>query len=164
MPTLVFQAVLSAPLQRVWEFHNDVLRVLPAISPPEARVAIESADLPMRAGSRVIVLARGPLGKKLRWVSIISIHEPPHVTPTGEQARFADDQESGPFAAWRHEHVFDRIDDTHTRMTDRVTYRVGLGPIGWLADHLLVRRQIRTMFAHRHEVTERMLGVVSGEW
>ena len=158
MPDLSFVITLPAPLDRVWAFHEDVRRALPALSPPEARVAIESADLPVRVGAKIVIRAKGPLGVRLRWVARIVEHRPPRTAGDAVIASFADEQESGPFAAWRHEHLFEAVSLTRTRLTDRVTYRVPLGPLGRLADILFVRRQITAMFRHRHEVLRRLFG------
>jgi hypothetical protein len=63
-------------------------------------------------------------------VAKIVQHKPPRAVVFGEEARFVDEQESGPFKAWRHEHDFERVDAKSTRVVDRITYRVGWGPIG----------------------------------
>ena len=148
MGALEFAIILPAALERVWAFHEDVITALPALSPPEARVAIESADLPLRAGSGIVIRARGPLGFPVRWVARLVVHRP----PDGAEASFVDEQESGPFASWRHEHLFERVGPESTRVTDRVTYRVPLGPLGAVADRLLVRRRVVALFRHRHAV------------
>ena len=150
MPTLEFETTVAGSLEAVWAFHEDVKTALPALSPPSASVSIESADLPVQVGSRIVVVARGPLGIRLRWVAKIVEHRPPHDVVFGREARFVDEQESGPFKAWRHEHDFERVDDTHTRVLDRVNYRVRFGPLGWLANVLFVRGQVKAMFQHRH--------------
>jgi ligand-binding SRPBCC domain-containing protein len=157
MPKLTFQTTLPASLETVWKFHGDVERSLPALSPPEAEVRIETADLPVGEGSRIVLRVRDPLGRRLRWVARIVEHRPPHAVALGEEARFVDEQESGPFASWRHEHDFERAGDNATRLTDTVTYRPPFGPIGWLADWLFLRRQIRAMFRYRHEATRKLL-------
>ena len=157
MPTLVFETTVRAPLERVWAFHDDVGAALPALSPPDAGVKIESADLPVRTGSRIVITARGPLGVRLRWVAKIVEHAPPLSDAAGASARFVDEQESGPFKFWRHEHAFAAIDEQSTRLTDRVTYVVRLGPLGRLADRLFVRRQVEAMFRHRQDVMPRLL-------
>lgn len=154
---LEFTTTLAAPLARLWEFHQDVKGSLPALSPPGKPVKIESADLPPVVGARIVILAKGPLGMRIRWVARIVEYAPPHAVGFGEEARFVDEQESGPFAYWRHEHEFERVDDKTTRLLDRVTYRVPLGPIGWLADWVFVRWSIISMFKHRHAITQKML-------
>ena len=156
MPQLTFQTTVGAPLQRVWAFHEDVRSALPALSPPEARVRIESADLPVRVGSRIVIRVRGPLGIPIRWVAKIVEHRPPFVDGDADAAAFVDEQESGPFASWRHEHLFEAVGADATRLTDRVTYRVHFGPLGALGDRLFVRRQVVEMFRHRHEVLARL--------
>ena len=158
MPVLCFKITLPAALERVWAFHEDVRRALPALSPPEAAAAIESADVPVRPGSRIVITARGPLGVRLRWVAKIVEHSPPARSVGADRAACIDEQESGPFANWRHEHLFEAVSRGETRLTDRVTYHVPLGPLGRLADALFVRRQVVAMFRHRHDVLRRRFG------
>src|SRR5215213_8210042 len=157
MPTLTFELLVAAPLAKVWAFHGDVTAGLPALSPPENAVRIESADLPAKVGSRFVITAKAPLRGRIRWVAKIVEHQPPHAVVFGEEARFVDEQESGPFAFWRHEHEFEHVDERTTRVTDRLTYRVPFGPLGWIADAVFVRRQLVAMFRYRHAQTKRML-------
>lgn len=68
-----------------------------------------------------------------------------------------DEQVRGPFKTWVHRHEFEYVDEAHTRIIDVVDYTVPLGPIGWLADLLFVRRSLRRMFAHRHQVMKELM-------
>lgn len=61
-----------------------------------------------------------------------------------------DEAVRSPFAPWRHEHRFEPIDESHTLMTDDLTYRLPFGIMGRLADRLMVRRVLQRMFAERH--------------
>ena len=66
--------------------------------------------------------------------------------------RFVDQMRRGPFAAWRHEHRFERRPDG-TRMVDVAEYRLPLGPLGGLVDRLLMRRHLRRLLeARQHHV------------
>ena len=159
MPTLEFEITVAAPLDVVWAFHDDVAN-LAVLSPPASAVKLESADVPVKAESRIVITAKGPLGR-VRWVARIVEHTPPRAVVFGEEARFVDEQESGPFKSFRHEHDFERAGEKSTRLVDRITYRVGWGPIGWVADALIVRRQLRSMFRHRHAVLRERFGIVS---
>ena len=159
MSVLEFEITLAAPLDAVWAFHDDAGN-LAATLPPESEAKIESADAPLKEGSRIVIVAKGPLGR-VRWVAKIVEHKPPRAVVFGEEARFVDEQESGPFKAWRHEHDFERVGEKTTRVMDRITYRVGWGPIGSLADVLVVRRQLRSMFRHRHAVLRERFGASS---
>jgi ligand-binding SRPBCC domain-containing protein len=94
----------------------------------------------MFAGARLVFKVR-QFGLWLTWVSLIETWEP--------ETRFVDVQESGPFASWRHEHLFDE-----GRLLDRVTYEVPLSALGGsLAEKAFVRPDLERMFAHRHRVT-----------
>ena len=156
MPTLEFETIVAAPLEKVWAFFQDVVHGIPAIYSPKDQVQVEQADLPLRVGSMVVIRARGPVGK-IRMVAKVIEHRPPHPVVFGEEARFVDVQESGPFKLWRHEHEMERIEQRLTRLVDRVTYVVPYGPIGWLADVLIVRRKVRAMFRYRSDTVRRIL-------
>lgn len=151
MRTLEFETTVAAPIDRVWHWHLDARR-LEALSPPAMAVRIESAETPMREGSDVIVALKDPLGRPVRWEAKIVQIRPPHDVVFGREARFVDEQVEGPFRFWRHEHEFERVEEKTTRIVDRITYRPPLGPIGRLLDLLLLRRQIKTGFRHRHRI------------
>jgi ligand-binding SRPBCC domain-containing protein len=153
VPTLTFQTVLPAPIELVWDYHQNVHKALPALSPPEADVRIETADLPLKIGSRVTLTANAPLGpfrRRIRWVARYTDFRPPKSVVFGEEARWTDEQESGPFAYWKHQHEFEAVDSASTRVVDHVTYRPPLGPLGLLLDPLLIRPKLHRLFAHRH--------------
>jgi ligand-binding SRPBCC domain-containing protein len=144
MPILEFALELPGVTQRaIWDFHGDP-RVLERLTPPGKQVRVVERPSTMGAGARVVIRVR-QFGVWLTWVSLIEAWEP--------DSRFVDVQERGPFASWRHEHVF-----ADGRLLDRVTYEVPLARFGGrLADVSLVRPDIERMFAHRHAVTREAL-------
>jgi ligand-binding SRPBCC domain-containing protein len=156
MPTLEFETVVAAPLEKVWEFYQDVAASLPALTSPREGVTVESVDGAMEEGCRIVLGMNGPFGR-VRWVAKVVEHRPPHAVVFGEEARFVDEQESGPFAAWRHEHECERVDEKTTRVIDRVTYRAPYGPIGRVADAVMIRRRVRRAFRFRHRKLKELL-------
>ena len=148
MPTLEFETIVPASMAKVWTYFENVETSLPALFAPGDQVVLERADVPIREGSIVVVRSRGPVGM-IRMVARVVEHRPPHSVVFGEEARFVDIQESGPFKSWRHEHDFERIDEKTTRVLDRVTYRVPFGIIGWVVDLLIIRRRVKAMFRYR---------------
>src|SRR5689334_3735172 len=86
MPTLTFETTLPAPIERIWDYHQNVHKSLPALSPPKSQVQIESADLPLAVGSRVVITAKDPLGRHIRWVARYTDFRPPKSVVFGEEA------------------------------------------------------------------------------
>jgi len=154
----MFQTTVNAPLEAVWAFHEDPQANLPLLAPPGQGVRVESADLPVGVGSRIAISIDGPLGRRMRWVAEIVEHAPPHAVVFGMEARFVDKQVEGPFAQWRHEHEFEAVDSRTTRVVERITYRLPLGPLGWLADWLYVRWRVRALMRHRARAMPEVLG------
>jgi ligand-binding SRPBCC domain-containing protein len=152
MSQLKFAAEIDAPLEAVWAFYDDIA-ALPLVTPPSTRVRrIGGGPEPSRltVGARFLLVVRQPpIFVPLRWETIITAHEPPF--------RFVDEQGVGPFAFWRHEHVFSRTRRGRTLLQDTVTYTPPFGPLGWVADRLFLRRQLTAMFRFRHQATRRLL-------
>ncbi|MBV1855164.1 SRPBCC family protein [Catellatospora tritici] len=88
----------------------------------------------------------------LRWqmTSRITVYERPH--------RFVDEQIDGPFRALRHEHHFQDLHGSGTRMIDRMTIKVPLGPLGVVVTRLLLvpylRRLLKQRAAHIRRLAE----------
>jgi ligand-binding SRPBCC domain-containing protein len=145
MPRLEFSAEIEAPLETVWAFH-DTVESMPKITPPQTKVRIEGKPGPMAKGVRfTLVIRQPPIFFPLRWETIITEYEPPY--------RFVDEQGKGPFAFWRHEHIFERAPGNRTLLRDVVTYVPPFGLLGNIADTLFIRRQLNAMFAYRHAQT-----------
>jgi ligand-binding SRPBCC domain-containing protein len=159
MPELVYETLLDAPLAEVWAWHMNPRQAFAALAPPDGDVRIEQLDEPMADGSRLCFSARGLLGRRIAWVARHEDVRPPHPVAFGEEARFVDVQERGPFAAWRHEHDFEHAGLKQTRLIDRVVYRLPLHPISTPLDWLVVRPKLRRMFAHRRAVLAARFGV-----
>jgi len=70
-----------------------------------------------------------------RMTSRITEFEPSH--------RFVDEMVRGPFASFRHEHVFDPHGNG-TKMTDVVEFRTGSGPVADLVAGAYLRRLMAT--------------------
>jgi ligand-binding SRPBCC domain-containing protein len=136
---------IDAPVGEVFRFHLDT-RNAPHISPDGARFLAVEGSFPVSVGSRVTLRVKQPPAPFAQtWV--VRIDE---IVP---DALVVDVAERSPFAEWRHEHRFAPLPDGGTRMTDHITYRLPLGPLGRLADRLVGRRVLVRMFEERHRKT-----------
>ncbi len=141
----VLRSEFACTPEALFRFHErpDAIRLL---SPDDGSVDIVSPAPTLEVGAEAVIELRvlGPI--KQRWLARHTVYEPP--------VRFVDEQVSGPFRRWVHEH---RVEATATgaALVDTIDYELPLGPLGRIADALFVRRMLRTMFERRHAITRR---------
>ena len=121
---------------------------LEEITPPFLRFHIVRADSQLHAGSLIEYRLR-VRGLPMRWASEISEWDPPR--------KFIDTQLRGPYAVWRHQHIF-VPDNGGTRIIDDVEYALPFGILGRLAHVLLMRRDIERIFDFRQRRLAELLG------
>jgi ligand-binding SRPBCC domain-containing protein len=149
MPQLLRQQFIPAPLDVVWDFFATP-RNLDEMTPPAVKFQILGAVAPSMYAGQLIDYRISPMpGIWCRWRTEIR-----HVR---ERAYFVDEQRLGPYKFWYHEHCFDPVPGG-VQMTDRVTYEIGWGPAGWLADRLWVRGQLERIFDYRRQCVETRFG------
>lgn len=116
-------------------------RNLEPMTPPLLRFRVITPD-PIVMGEGTLIRYRLRVhGVAVSWLTEITAWEPPH--------RFVDEQRQGPYSLWHHTHSFEPIGDGDTLMRDIVRYRVGFGPLGLIADRLVVRRDVERIFDYR---------------
>ena len=139
---LTTTAWLPASRDAVFSFFADP-RNLERLTPPWLHFRILTpGPVDMRIGTHIdyrILLH----GIPLRWQSVISDWDPPR--------RFVDEQISGPYRRWVHTHTFAE-ENGGTRVSDAVELDV---LASWLTGWL-VMRDLRKIFAYRHETLIRI--------
>ena len=136
------EQVLDAPLEEAFEFFSRAEN-LEAITPPLLRFRITTPG-PIEMGAGTLIRYRLRLhGIPVSWLTRIEEWEPPD--------RFVDRQVRGPYALWHHTHTFEPLGDGRTRMRDVVRYGHRLGPLGALAERLVVRRDLDRIFDYRRD-------------
>lgn len=71
------------------------------------------------------------------------------ITEYDAPRRFVDEQVTGPFGRWWHEHTFQETDDA-TIMTDIVEFASPFGPVGELVDAMVLTRYVRRLLTQRN--------------
>ena len=148
MPSHVLERtqLIPRPREEVFAFFADAHN-LERITPPSLRFRILTPD-PIVLGPGALIDYRLSLfGVPFGWRTLIEAYQP--------AVRFVDMQVRGPYRRWHHTHTFEDAPGG-TLMRDRVEYELPLGPLGRLAQALLVRRQLRAIFDHRREVIARL--------
>lgn len=136
---------------QVFAFYGDALN-LERITPPWLGFEV-TTPRPIEMGVGTLIEYRLKLHRvPVRWRTRIEAWEPPH--------RFVDAQIRGPYSLWEHTHTFEEDGPGATIIRDRVRYSIPFGPLGELADRLLVRRDLKRIFDYRREAVERELGLL----
>lgn len=140
MPTFTLHSEQWLPRRpnEVFDFYADAFN-LELLTPPWLKFrVITPPPITMAAGAEIEYRLRLH-GIPMRWQSRITEWAPPR--------HFIDEQIKGPYRKWRHRHLF-TPQDGGTLVQDAVEYAM-LG--GRLADRLLVRRDLRRIFAYRQD-------------
>lgn len=157
--TLQSRQWVPHPLEKVWSLFSDP-STLETLTPPAygASVVVQGGEF--REGCSVIISLK-PYGipAPLDWISKIQ-----NLHVSAERAEFTDVQVSGPFAYWKHHHLFEagdrefqgkrsgqtvKIEAPGTWIIDDIEYEMPFGIFGSMAEKIFARAQLESMFAFR---------------
>jgi len=141
---------VAASLEEVWEFISSPSN-LKEITPEYMGFEITTPGLPEKIypGLMISYKVRPLLGIRMNWLTEITQVREPHY--------FVDEQRSGPYALWHHEHNLQAI-EKGVLMSDLVTYRLPAGPLGTLAHGLFIKKQLKGIFQYRELALEKRFG------
>ncbi len=143
--------LVASPRAEVFAFFADATN-LEKLTPPFLHFRILTPmPIEMGKGTR-IDYSIALFGVPMRWRTHIAQWEP--------GVSFLDEQETGPYAIWRHTHQFEPR-GLHTLIRDRVEYTLPLGPLGKLAQQWVVKRTLTKIFDYRREAASHIFGRVS---
>jgi ligand-binding SRPBCC domain-containing protein len=147
-----FEQNLPIPLAEAWDFFSSPLN-LSKIIPAKVNLIITSnftADTKIYPGMLISYKVSPIAGIKMNWVT--------EITHVKDHIYFVDEQRTGPYAMWHHEHHFKEINGG-VHMTDILTYAIPYGIIGQLANKILVDKEIKDLFAYRLEAVNNLFGI-----
>jgi ligand-binding SRPBCC domain-containing protein len=135
--------LLPLSLAETWDFFSRP-EMLACITPPDLGFDVTS-PLPERMYAGMIVCYRvSPFGGlRIPWVT--------EITQVREPEFFVDEQRSGPYHLWHHQHHFRSVAGG-VEMTDLVHYQLPCGFVGDLLVGRLVERRVATIFHYRRRV------------
>jgi lipocalin/uncharacterized protein YbjT (DUF2867 family)/ligand-binding SRPBCC domain-containing protein len=147
LPRFTFSSIIDAPATELFGWHEQP-GALAALT-PAALVRIEHQEGGIRDGARVTVsIGLGLV--RARWT--MRHHGYIH------GRRFCDEQVRGPFAVWRHAHLFEAIGPSQTLYEDRLEFAVARrSALNRLAAAVL-RPLLTLAFAHRHRIVRAHVG------
>jgi len=95
-------------------------------------------------------------GLMLTHETLISRYERPH--------HFQDIMLRGMFKSFAHDHTFDELPDGATLMRDELRFAAPLGPLGWLAEALVLRRHLTSFLIERNQLIKAVAESPTSRW
>lgn len=135
---------------RAWAFFSDPAN-LQVITPENMGFKIISTHHgeAMYAGQIIEYKVRPLAGIPVYWMT--------EITQVKDGEYFIDEQRSGPYKFWHHQHHFRAIPGG-TEMTDIVHYKIPMGILGRMANAFFVKKKLAGIFAFRTQKTEEIFG------
>ena len=132
--------IVRRPIDETFRFFTDP-RNLKRLTPEYLGFKfLETPPPTLHVGSTVDYQIR-LYGVPIHWRTRIEFVQAP--------AKFVDVQEKGPYALWRHRHMFSDAGHGRTEIKDQLEYALPLWPAGEVAYYLFVARSLREIFDYR---------------
>lgn len=141
-------------LEQAWDFFSrpgNLAEITPAGL--DFQVISKYHGEKMYPGQVIEYKVRPLLGIPLYWMT--------EITHVQDKQYFIDEQRFGPYSLWHHQHHFKEAGNS-VEMTDIVHYKLPLWFLGDIANALLVRKQLQTIFTYRFSAVEKRFGKMSG--
>jgi len=84
---------------------------------------------------------------RVKWVT--------EITEVSDLDYFIDEQRTGPYSLWHHEHHF-KVVRGGVEMTDLLTYSIPFHFLGQIAHWLFVERELKAIFEHRSQTLQKI--------
>lgn len=146
MHRLKQEQFLPLSLETAWDFFATP-KNLNLVTPDDLVFEVTS-ELPDKMYEGLIITYRikPMLNVPLNWCT--------EITHIRELAYFVDEQRTGPYNIWHHEHHF-RAVEGGVLMTDLLHYDIGKSVFGWMAGQLFVHSKVKEIFAYRYKILEK---------
>lgn len=147
MRRIEFISVIPGNLLSVWDFFSSPSN-LSRITPAEMNFRIQT-PLPdtMYEGMFIGYKVNPFPGFRVSWLTEIT-----HI----EQGKFfIDEQRSGPYQIWHHEHHF-RLVEGGVEMRDILIYKVPLGFLGNILDKIFIFGRVKAIFSYREQIVKQI--------
>lgn len=141
---------IPAAIDAVWDFissPNNLKEITPGYLGFE--VTGNSGNTKMYPGMIITYKVSPLFGIKLNWMT--------EITHVKDKEYFVDEQRSGPYKLWHHQHKIEPI-ESGVLMTDIVTYQPPMGILGAVANSLIIKKKLNEIFNFRTTAIEKRFG------
>ena len=141
MPSYQTEMILETTCEAAFAYLSAPAN-LPEVTQPELQLVVDEAPEQFELGSRIL-FSVSVMGTRVQSEHEIISFESPE--------RFVEEQVEGPFAFWRHEHIFKPLGDSQVAIYDVIEYEPPGGLIGMILSEQRIRNQLDEGFAHRQD-------------
>lgn len=146
--------ILPVGLEQAWQFFSNPAN-LRSITPPWLDFTITSKIPEVIYPGLIMTYRIRPLGGiAVSWVSEITHVQAPYY--------FVDEQQSGPYRFWHHQHLL-KVSDTGVDVIDTLNYQLPLGVIGMALHTVWVKPRLDEIFRFRYHALAHYFDETSNE-
>lgn len=133
--------VVDASIDKVWDFYTD-LHHLEVITPKRLDFKIiESSSNKITLGQTASFSSK--LLTRITWKTKITYCKP---------YTYVDEMSNTLFKRWKHTHVFHKINENQTKVTDEIEFELQYGFIGRMFERYALDK-LKKIFVHRQQAT-----------
>ena len=147
--------LIPGSIEEVWDFISSP-KNLSEITPAYMGFEITSKNLPGKIYPGMIIsyTVKPLLGIRMTWVT--------EITHIEEMRYFVDEQRTGPYSMWHHQHFIEPADHG-VLMTDIVSYSPPFGFLGVLAKRIFLGKQLNNIFSYREKTLKKRFPMTNSE-
>lgn len=138
MQTIRIETLIDAPPERCFDAARDLDLHLRSMAHTGERAV----------GGRTSGLIE--LGEEVTWRArhfLVTQHFTSKITAFDRPRHFQDSMQRGAFRSFVHDHFFEPRDGGKTLMIDALDFAAPLGPLGWIAEAVVLRRYLTRLRA-----------------
>lgn len=141
--TLQRKQFLPVSIDEAWEYFSSPIN-LSKITPDKLGFeVISDLSVKMYPGMIIQYFVKPLLNIRVRWVT--------EITHVNQPFYFVDEQKSGPYNMWHHQHKFTEVEGG-VIMEDEINYSLPFGFLGRILHSVLVKADLNYIFEYRNSV------------
>lgn len=149
---LIVKQKIPVSIDEAWAFFSSPAN-LNKLTPTDMKFVITSGSDYEKAYPGMIITY------KVSPIFNVDMHWMTEISQVKELVYFVDDQRSGPFKIWHHQHHFKEISGG-VEMTDILHYKIPFGFLGKLAGLVFVNKRVRQIFDYRRKALLDIFGTM----
>ena len=149
--TLNTKYEINAEISEVWSFFTNVKNI-EKIMPTELNFNVSSRNPTNIYEGKIITFNT----KILPFYSINIVSE---IKSISHEKHFIDQQISGPYKIWHHEHHFQKTKNNTTIIIEKIKYKLYLHPFSRIIHKIFIRKKLVHIFRHRMRKAKTIVGM-----